>query len=199
METVSKSRGTETPVACLVGLILRKKHIRRLEDARMASDRLFGTATNNFSAVQYVNAIEAAIENDRSQTSQVNGWSDLVQGPDLRRLLIAVGVQCLQQAQGSSYMSNYIVSFLQAASVTNVFPVIMGINVIYYVSILTGHYLPDKFGRRPLMMSTSLFCGLTMLAVAIMNTVLVPATDASSNAAIALIFIWNIGLELSRR
>lgn len=51
---------------------------------------------------------------------------DLTRNPDLRRLLIAVGIQSLQQAQGSSYMNSYVVSFLVGTGVKDVFPVIMG-------------------------------------------------------------------------
>lgn len=35
------------------------------------------------------------------------------------------GVQCLQQAQGSSYMTNYIVLFLISLGMTDVFSVVM--------------------------------------------------------------------------
>jgi MFS family permease len=104
--------------------------------------------------------------------------------------MIAVGIQCLQQAQGSSYMNNYVVSFLQGTGVTNVFPVIMGLYSLYYVAILTGHFLPDMYGRRIILMTTGAFCAICLIAVAIMTTVMTTPTKASQNAAIALIFLW---------
>lgn len=87
-------------------------------------------------------------------------------------------------------MNNYIVSFLKASGVTDVFPVIMGLRSLYYVSVLTGHYLPDKVGRRPILMSTGTFCGACLFVIALMLTLINPSTSQSQHAAIAMIFIW---------
>ncbi|KAH8664736.1 general substrate transporter [Xylariales sp. PMI_506] len=164
----------------------------RFEEAAAAAERLFSTNTNNFNPTEYVNSIRESVEEDKRQLANTNSWADLFHGPDLRRLSIAVGIQCLQQAQGSSYMNNYIVSFLVAAGVTNVFPVIMGLYTLYYVAILTGHVLPDRFGRRPVLISTASICGVMLVVVAILVTVINPTTTASSNATVALIFIWEV-------
>ncbi|CAG9980926.1 unnamed protein product [Clonostachys byssicola] len=168
----------------------------RLEEAKIAAERIFGTPTNDFNAVEYINAIELAVAEDKELNAASGGWIDLLRSPFLRRLLIAMGMQCLQQAQGSSYMSNYIVSFLQANGVKDVFPAIMGVNALYYVSILTGHILPDKFGRRPLIISTALFCGVVLLIVAVLTTTVNPPTAATSNASLALILIWQVGFGI---
>ncbi|EXJ94406.1 hypothetical protein A1O1_02800 [Capronia coronata CBS 617.96] len=165
----------------------------RLDAARQASDRLFKTKTNGFDAVEYVNSLEISVEEDRSHSDRFHGWTDVFRGPDLRRFLIATGIQCLQQAQGSSYMNNYIVSFLQAAGVSDYFPIVMAINVIYWASILSGHYLPDKFGRRIILYYSTGFCGVCLLIVSIINTVIKNKNSATSKAAIALICLWNVG------
>lgn len=75
---------------------------------------LFATSTNNFQADEYCAKLAAAYEEEKALTATF-GWGDLLKQPTLRRLLIAVGIQCLQQAQGSSYMNSYIVSFLQVS------------------------------------------------------------------------------------
>jgi SP family sugar:H+ symporter-like MFS transporter len=130
-----------------------------------------------------------AIDAERSNENAAS-WSDLIQGADLRRLLIAVGVQSLQQAQGSSYMNSYIVSFLTSTGVTNVFPVIMGLYSLYYVAILTGHFLPDTAGRRPILISTALFCGVTLTIVSSLVVAFADPPDVAKKASIALIFLW---------
>ncbi|KAJ5419425.1 uncharacterized protein N7487_002975 [Penicillium crustosum] len=161
------------------------------ERAVVASSRLFASKRNNFDAQAYVRTIEVAIEEERL-SQQSSGWMDLLRGSDLRRLLIAIGVQCLCQAQGSTYILNYVVSFLKSAGIADVFPVIMGIYSLYYVGILGGHYLPDRFGRRSLLMSTAGICGVCLLTIAIMITAIASPTAASRKAAIALIFIWEL-------
>lgn len=169
---------------------------RRLEEATQAAERIFGTDTNGFDAGEYIIAIQVAVKDDEENNSSSSGWLDLVRNPALRRLLIAVGIQCLQQAQGSSYMSNYIVSFLKASGVEEVFPVVMGVNALYWVAIVSGFVLPDLFGRRPLVMLTAAFCGVVLFIVAIMTVTVSPPTRATSNASIALILIWNIGFGI---
>jgi sugar porter (SP) family MFS transporter len=168
----------------------------RMPQATAAAEKLFGTSDPTFNAEEYCHKLQVAFEEERLN-AKATGWADLRSGPDLRRLLIAVGIQCLQQAQGSSYMNNYIVPFLQGAGVTNVFPVIMGVNCTYYIAILSGHFLPDMVGRRVIMMSTAAWCGVGLISVAIITTVANGApTVAMQKASIALIFLWNVGFGI---
>tara|TARA_R110002003_G_scaffold104_41_gene8544 strand:- start:2232 stop:3233 length:1002 start_codon:yes stop_codon:yes gene_type:complete len=168
---------------------------RRHGDAITAAKRLFSTPTNNFDASKYVDEIQLAIETERNREN-ASRWVDLARGPDLRRLLIAVGIQSLQQAQGSAYMNSYIVSFLTSTGVTNVFPVIMGLYTLYYVAILTGHFLPDTVGRRPILISTALFCGVSLLIVSSLVVAFASPTDVQGKASIALIFLWEISFGI---
>ncbi|ORX40002.1 general substrate transporter [Kockovaella imperatae] len=166
----------------------------RMRKGAKAASKLFGSSDPNFDPVEYCQKLLVAFEEDRLNAKQA-GWADLLSGPDLRRALIAIGVQCLQQAQGSSYMNNYIVPFLQDTGVKNVFPVIMGLNCLYYVSLLSGHFLPDMVGRRIVLMATSAFCGTCLLSVASITTAAggSPPTSSMQRASIALIFLWNFG------
>jgi hypothetical protein len=164
----------------------------RMPQAYLSAQKLFGAKTaNDFDAEEYCNKLALAFEEEK-QTQKATSWADLLRNPDRRRMLIAVGIQCLQQAQGSSYMNNYVVSFLQGTGVTNVFPVIMGLYTLYWVAILTGHFLPDMYGRRVILMSTGVFCAACLIIIAIMTTVIAVPTKATQNASIALIFLWEI-------
>lgn len=162
---------------------------RRQEEGVIAASRLFGNQAN-FDAEDYCAKLKISFDEEKD-ISQSTGWTDLLGGPNLRRLLIAVGIQCLAQAQGSSYMNNYVVSFLVGAGVTNVFPVIMGLYCLYYVAVLTGHFLPDLLGRRIMVMSTAAFCAMCLLVVAIITTATngLPSVPLQK-ANIALIFLW---------
>jgi SP family sugar:H+ symporter-like MFS transporter len=160
-----------------------------MPEAQLAAQKLFGA--NGFDPEEYCTKLAIAFEEEK-QTQSSTSWADLLRNPDRRRLLIAVGIQCLQQAQGSSYMNSYVVSFLQSNGITNVFPVIMGLYSLYYVAILTGHFLPDMYGRRIILMTTGAFCAACLIIVAIMTTVITVPTKTTANAAIALIFLWEI-------
>lgn len=87
-------------------------------------------------------------------------------------------------------MNSYVVSFLQGTGVTNVFPVIMGLYSLYYVAILTGHFLPDMYGRRIILMATGTLCGACLIIVAIITTVITTPSSATQKASIGLIFLW---------
>ncbi|OAK98366.1 general substrate transporter [Phaeosphaeriaceae sp. SRC1lsM3a] len=163
----------------------------RRDDAIASANRIFSTSSNDFDAAKYINEIQIAIESEQNR-EEASRWVDLTRGPDLRRLLIAVGIQSLQQAQGSAYMNSYIVSFLTSTGVTNVFPVIMGLYTLYYVAILTGHFLPDTVGRRPILMSTASFCGISLLIVSSLVVATSTPSDVQGKVSIALIFLWEI-------
>jgi SP family sugar:H+ symporter-like MFS transporter len=99
-------------------------------------------------------------------------------------------MQALQQAQGSSYMTTYIVSFLIGTGVTNFFPIVMALYCLYFVAVSTGYFLPDLFGRRPLLIITSAVCGACLIIVAILTTAYPLPPAGVQKASIALIFLW---------
>jgi SP family sugar:H+ symporter-like MFS transporter len=117
---------------------------------------------------------------------------DLLHGADLRRLLIATGIQCWLQAQGSGYIVNYMVSFLRDSGTSNVFPYIMGLNFVYYGGIITGHVFPDTFGRRPVIILSSAANAVFMIVIASVNTAVSPATATSGATSVAFLFLWQL-------
>lgn len=85
-----------------------------------------------------------------------------------------------------------MVPFLRDSGTTNVFPYIMGLNVVYYSGILTGHVLPDKYGRRPVIISSSFVTAIFMIVIASINTSISPATTTSGKASVAFLFLWQL-------
>lgn len=76
------------------------------------------------------------------------GWLELFRGANLRRTLIAIGLQSLQQAQGVSFVSNYTVTTLIGLGIDNVYTIVLVLYVVLFVSSLGAFYLPDRVGRR---------------------------------------------------
>lgn len=73
---------------------------------------------------------------------------------------------------------------------TEVFPVIMGLNVLYLICVSTGYFLPDMYGRRPILISTALICCVCLLIIASLITAFPSPSESTQKASIALIFIW---------
>lgn len=69
----------------------------------------------------------------------------------------------------------------------------MGLNCLYLVSVSTGYFLPDMFGRRPILISTAAVCAVCLIVVAALTTAFPEPSEATQRASIALIFIWYAG------
>lgn len=61
------------------------------------------------------------------------------------------------------------------------------------MAVATGYFLPDMFGRRPLLIATSTLCGACLIIVAILTTAFPDPSEAVQKASIALIFLWYFG------
>ncbi|ORY31055.1 general substrate transporter [Naematelia encephala] len=167
----------------------------RNEEAVQAANALFSTPSNTFNAEEYCYKLKVAYEEEK-RASAGTGWLDLMRQPDLRRVLIATGVQSLQHAQGSSYMTSYIVSFLIGIGVKDYFPIVMALNCVYFAAVCTGYFLPDMFGRRSLLLGPSALCGICLICVAALVTAYPVPPPAVQKASIGLIFIWEFAFGL---
>ncbi|GAA6006089.1 hypothetical protein JCM10207_000519 [Rhodosporidiobolus poonsookiae] len=160
----------------------------QLDAARAVLSRLYGS-TSGFSAEEEVAALQTAFEHEKA-IQKPSIWA-VFKGSDRRRALISMGIMCLQQAQGSSYMTNYIVIFLIALGMTDVFKLVMIVYVVYLISILFSFYLPDRFGRRPMLMIGAAVCAATLAITCGINIGYGDAiTPGAQKAALAMIFIW---------
>ncbi|KAL2695015.1 hypothetical protein AAEP93_007411, partial [Penicillium crustosum] len=154
------------------------------ERAVVASSRLFASKRNNFDAQAYVRTIEVAIEEERL-SQQSSGWMDLLRGSDLRRLLIAIGVQCLCQAQGSTYILNYVVSFLKSAGIADVFPVIMVQSTVIW--IVTTECAPSRNREKVLAIAVFFGFGISLLVASVSPYL---QDEAYGNLGGKIGFIW---------
>ncbi|KAH8703036.1 general substrate transporter [Talaromyces proteolyticus] len=135
-----------------------------------------------------IQLILASEEENRHQFN--SSWVDCFKGSNLRRTLIATGVQCLQQAQGNSFMASYCVTFFEAIGFNDVYK----ITVLFYLCMVVGtavcFYLPDRVGRRWLMISTALIMGVCMFVVAVITGSSLAQNVHAMKGAIGAIFIW---------
>ncbi|EMC94423.1 hypothetical protein BAUCODRAFT_35650 [Baudoinia panamericana UAMH 10762] len=130
----------------------------------------------------------AAAEEQQKMFSAESTWLDCFKGPNLRRTAIAAGVQCLQNAQGNSFMANYSILFLQAIGMTDVYRILV---LLYFTNMAASgfaFYFADKIGRRPLMFVAASVMAICMCTVA--GIVTRTPTTAGQNGALACLFIW---------
>lgn len=91
------------------------------------------------------------------ETHRATGYMDCIKGTNARRTFIAVGVQCLQQAQGNSFVSTYLVIFLQQVGVDDPQLIACASLCCCLGGTILAFYLNDKLGRRPMLMGGSFF------------------------------------------
>lgn len=82
----------------------------RIEDARFSLLRL-RRGKKGYTPDDDLAALEQAHQESLSAHGQAR-WLDCFRGSDLKRTLIVLGVQCLQQGQGIGFMSNYLVGLM---------------------------------------------------------------------------------------
>lgn len=117
-------------------------------------------------------------------------FTHLDRGSNLRRTLIATGVQCLQQAQGSSFMSSYAVVFFQAIGIQDEYRILVLLLFVQTIASAFAFYLPDRFGRRWLLIINAIVMALCMYAVSIIKGFSFADTSAGTKGAVAALFIW---------
>ena len=108
--------------------------------------------------------------------------------------MIAAGVQCLQQAQGNSFMSSYRVIFFQQLGLSDVYKLSIYFMLTMLLSSALAFYFADQMGRRPILMVCA---GLMVVTMAVV-TGLATEDGLNSNAmkgALAALFIWEICLS----
>ncbi|ETS81532.1 hypothetical protein PFICI_06534 [Pestalotiopsis fici W106-1] len=131
------------------------------------------------------------IEQEMKNKSRFSGnWIECFRGTNLRRTLIATGMQCLQQAQGSSFMSSYAVVFFQAIGVQNEYQIIVLLLFVQTIASAFAFYLPDRFGRRWILIINALVMAICMYVVSLVKGYSFANNQAGTNGAIAALFIW---------
>lgn len=136
-----------------------------------------------------VEEIRAAFEEMTALHAGV-GFVELFKGANLRRTGIAVGLQCLQQAQGVGFVSTYVVILFISMGMSNVYTIVLILYVVLLVSSLGAFYFPDKLGRRTLLLIGSTTGAICMAIMGAVATVSATPTGSLANLMVAALFIW---------
>ncbi|KAL4733205.1 general substrate transporter [Aspergillus similis] len=119
-----------------------------------------------------------------------SSWSDCFRGVNLRRTAIAAGMQCMQQTQGSGFMSNYLVVFLQSIGIADEYRTSVLMTFTNAISCSFAFYFVDRLGRRPLILVSTAVMGAAMFAIA--GVTGYGDQGANTNGALAGLFLWQI-------
>lgn len=99
------------------------------------------------------------------ENHRATGYVSCFKGSNLHRTLIAIGVQCLQQAQGNSFVTTYLVIFLKQVGVDDPQLIATASLCCSLAGCIVAFYLSDKIGRRPMLLGGSFFMAALMWTV----------------------------------
>ena len=119
----------------------------------------------------------------------------------LRRLLLGVGTQFMQQFQGINIMSYYLPTVLQdsVGTTEKMARLLTACNaVVYFVSTCMSVPLVEKAGRRGLMMASTFgqFLSFLIITILLRYASTLPTGSSVASASIAFFFLFYISFGL---
>lgn len=141
--------------------------------------------------------IDLALEQEK-ELHHATSYADCFKGVNFHRTMVAVGVQCLQQAQGNSFTTTYIVLFLQSLGVEDPLLIKTARACCSFAGALLAFYLTDKIGRRMMLIGGAFLMGI-LLWITSGLAAWTPGgvTGSAAQAAIACI-ILHVSVSLKR-
>ena len=131
--------------------------------------------------------IKLALEADGSG----GRWRDLFRGPNLRRTLICCVLAPGGSASGSSFTSSYGPIFIATLNTISAYDFNLIGSIIGFLGNIVVMVYMDKFGRRPLIMSSALVQAACLLAMAATGLQKPKVSQAGTNFIVACVLLFN--------
>uniref|UniRef100_A0A0B7KFS9 Major facilitator superfamily (MFS) profile domain-containing protein n=1 Tax=Bionectria ochroleuca TaxID=29856 RepID=A0A0B7KFS9_BIOOC len=128
----------------------------RKEEAMKALSYMRAGGSTEEEVATELNLIDLAMQEER-ENNLATSYADCFKGTNLRRTIIAIGVQILQQAQGNSFTTTYLVIFLKQVGVKEPLLINVAKMCCNFGATLLTFFLTDMLGRRPMLMGGSFF------------------------------------------
>ncbi|KAJ3547064.1 hypothetical protein NM208_g1694 [Fusarium decemcellulare] len=164
---------------------LRDDALKALEYSR------HGAASEEAIALE-LSLIEIAMQHEE-ENHRATSYADCFKGSNLHRTCIAMGVQCLQQAQGNSFLQSYLVIFLNQVGVAEPQLIACAKMSCSLVGCIIAFYLSDKLGRRPMLMGGSfLMAALMWIVSGLASWTSGVVSGSTAQGAIASILLYGV-------
>ncbi|KAE8241537.1 hypothetical protein A4X06_0g7499 [Tilletia controversa] len=143
-------------------------------EAKRALQRINKTQINPQAVVEAEYATFVASRNNERELaqSQKGGWSELIKHPvERRKFLLVLGILACQQIGGVQFIFSYTTTFFRDVGVTNEFLVTIVVDVLEVAGVLVSFPLVARYGRRPLLLLTSIPMFLALFLMAALGTI----------------------------
>lgn len=117
-------------------------------------------------------------------------WSDLLTNPvERRKLAIVCGVLSSQQINGIQFVFSYTTVFFEDSGVQNAFTSTIAVTCVQVAGVLLSFLLVNRFGRRPLLLITSVPMFLVLLAAGALGAINRNSTQNQALVALICLFV----------
>ncbi|KAK9235055.1 hypothetical protein V1525DRAFT_435052 [Lipomyces kononenkoae] len=166
----------------------------RLQQAKAVIMDLYG---NDYDAESEIGFLEMQLEEQRAHHNATS-FVDCFRGSNLHRTITAMGVQILQQAQGVSFVNNYVVVFMQQLGFNNA----LSSNVIVigcgWAANVFCFYMFSRIGRRPILLVGAFAMAIMMFVIGgLASKGTDHLTSSAKSAAVAMLILWQVSMHAS--
>mmetsp|Transcript_4184 Transcript_4184/g.4102 ORF Transcript_4184/g.4102 Transcript_4184/m.4102 type:complete len:555 (-) Transcript_4184:8565-10229(-) len=128
----------------------------KIEEAKKSIGRSNKVSPEDPAVYTEVQLIQAGIEREKLAGSA--SWTELVTGKPriLRRVIMGIMLQSLQQLTGDNYFFYYGTTIFQAVGMTDSFQTSIVLGVVNFASTFVGIYTIEKYGRRLCLLTGSI-------------------------------------------
>ncbi|UZJ52765.1 hypothetical protein CBS101457_002085 [Exobasidium rhododendri] len=140
-------------------------------------------------AMQYQSFHEA---HEEEKAMGKSGWKSLLQGVEARKLLIVCGILTAQQIGGVQFIFSYTTTFFAKSGIQDSFLVTIIVDVIEVVGVLCSFFVVNRFGRRPLLIwsSVPMFISLFVCGGLGRDPEGLPQTPTQNRVLVAMICVY---------
>lgn len=109
---------------------------------------------------------------DDERASQGHGgWGALLQGVEQRKFVCVLGILIAQQIGGVQFIFSYTTTFFAEVGVSDAFLVTIIVDIIEVVGVIVSFPLIKRFGRRPLLLYTSIPMFISLLVTGALGSI----------------------------
>lgn len=141
-------------------------------------------------AAAEMRAFSQARDEERQAKGGNSGWSSLLHGVERRKFICVLGILAGQQISGVQLIFSYATTIFSAVGIEDAFLVTIIVDIIEVVGVLCSFLLVNRFGRRVLLLSTSVPMFISLFVYAALGTIDVrTATQNRTLAAMICVYV----------
>ncbi|KAH0613671.1 uncharacterized protein H6S33_005557 [Morchella sextelata] len=167
----------------------------REEDARKSLTLLHKDDVD-FSVESEIAFLKATIT-EQEELNKSSTWADCFRGTNLRRTLLAILIQVMQQFTGVSFIFNYGTVFFSQVGVGGPFIIMIMTNLVNLIGTVVSFFLVDRLGRRPLLLAGSVIMFIGQLSVGVSGLKAEEGDMKAKKAIVAFVLIYVFGFAAS--